>query len=122
MIELMHGLPEGAFGLEAKGKLSPDDYEKVLIPAIEAEFEKHDKLSLVVVIGDDFKGVEAGAIWDDAKLGMSHLFSWEKIAIVTDHDWYRHVTGVSAFLTRAEVKVFETDDLDDAIEWITDDL
>ena len=122
MIELIEGLPDGAFGCEVKGKLTPEDYEKVLIPAIQNEFERHDKLSLVVVVGEDFRGLEAGALWDDAKLGMGHMFSWTKIAIVTDHDWYKHITGVSAFLTRAEVKVFELDDRDDAIEWISEGL
>jgi hypothetical protein len=122
MIEIIEGLPAGAFGVETKGKLSPDDYEKVLIPAIEREFEKHDKLSLAIVIGDEFKGVEAGALWDDAKLGMSHLFAWSKIAIITDHDWYKHIAGVSAFLTHAEVKVFELDERDEAMAWVSEGL
>jgi hypothetical protein len=119
MIEIIEGLPDGAFGVEAKGKLSPEDYEKVLIPAIQAEFEKHDKLGLVIVIGPDFKGVEAGALWDDAKLGMQHLFAWRRIAIVTDHEWYTHIAGVSAFLTHAEVRVFKLAERDTATAWIS---
>jgi hypothetical protein len=122
MIELIEGLPDGAFGVEAKGKLSPDDYKTVLIPALKSEFGKHDKLSLVIVIGDDFKGLEAGALWDDAKLGMQHLFAWSRIAIVTDHDWYTHIVGVSAFLTHAEVKVFKLAERDAAIAWTGEGL
>jgi len=122
MIEIIEGLPAGAFGVEAKGKLSPDDYKLTLIPAIQSEFEKHDKLSLVIVIADEFKGLEAGALWDDAKLGMAHLFAWSKIAIVTDHDWYTHIAGVSAFLTQSEVKVFKLADRDAATAWVSEGL
>jgi hypothetical protein len=122
MIELVEGLPDGAFGVEAKGKLSPDDYKQVMIPAIQAEFAKHDKLSLLIVIDDDFKGLEAGALWDDAKLGLSHLFAWSKIAIVTNHEWYTHIAGVSGFLTHAEVKIFKVADRDAATAWVSEGL
>lgn len=122
MIELVEGLPEGAFGVEAKGKLSPDDYKKVLIPAIQSEFEKHEKLSLLIVIGPEFAGMELKSTWDDAKLGLSHLFAWSKIAIVTDHEWYTHIAGVSAFLTQSEVKIFKLAERDAATAWVSQGL
>ncbi len=72
------------------------------------------------VLGDEFTGYSAGAMWDDAKVGMHHLFSWERIALVTDHDMYGRMTRGFGFLMPAQVKVFGTAELDAARAWVSE--
>ena len=73
-------------GIRANGEVTNDDYEHLLIPAIEQHLEKRSKIRLLYVVGDGFSGYSTAAMWDDAKVGLTHTFSWERVAVVTDHD------------------------------------
>ena len=120
MVELMQDLPENVIGFNATGKVTGDDYETVLIPAMEAAIEKHDKVRALGQLGPEFGGFEASAMWDDAKVGMKHYTSWEKIALVTDIDWIINSVKVFGFLVPGEVKLFGNDQLDEAKTWVTE--
>jgi SpoIIAA-like len=122
MIELMSWLPDGVVGLTAKGEISGEDYEQVVIPAVERALEAHDKVRLVYVLGAEFDGYSAAAMWDDTKVGMAHLFRWERIAVVTDDDAYRRLIKGFGFLIPADVRVFAVAELDDARDWIGEGL
>ena len=89
MIGLMRDLKDGVIGFTALGKVTGADYEQVVIPAIEAGFDKHSSLSLIYHLGEDFEGFEAAAVWDDAKVGLAHWTAWDRVAVVTDVGWVR---------------------------------
>ena len=120
MIEPLTDLPDNVLGFDAKGEVTGADYEQVLVPAIEERLARHDKIRLVYVLGDEFDGYSAGAMWDDTKVGMQHLFSFERIALVTDHDIYGRVTKGFGFLMPAQVKVFGSSELPDAKAWASE--
>jgi hypothetical protein len=61
--------------------------------------------------------LDAGALWDDAKVGVQDSRAWERIAIVSDKDWLKHTVKAFGWLVPGEVRVFELDDLDDAGGW-----
>jgi hypothetical protein len=117
MIERIEGLGDDVVGFTAKGEVTGADYEDVLVPAIEAGLKEHDKLSLLLVLGEEFSGYEPAAMWDDAKVGMRHLFSWRRIGVVTDHGAYRRIVQGFGFLVPAPVRVFPTAELADAEAW-----
>ena len=116
MLTLIEDLPAGVVGVEAHGKVTAEDYEQVLKPAVEAA---GSRVRLLYVLGHDFPDYTAGAAWEDAKLGLGHLRAWERIAIVGDADWLRHAIQVLGWIMPGEVKVFGTDELDSAREWVT---
>jgi SpoIIAA-like len=118
MIEMIDVPGDGTLGFVAKGEVTGSDYETVLVPAIERALAERDKISLLYVLGDDFSGYELAAMWDDTKVGMGHLFSWERIALVTDHDGYRRMAQGFGFLIPAEVRVFPTSEVDEAKSWV----
>jgi hypothetical protein len=118
MIERIEGLGDDVVGFVAKGEDAGADYEEVLVPAIEAGLEKHDKLSLLYVLGDEFSGYELAAMWDDTKVGMEHLFSWERIGVVTDHDAYKRIVQGFGFLIPAKVRVFPVSERVEAEAWV----
>ena len=120
MIKPLPDLPDNVLGFEAKGEVTGSDYEEVLVPAVEERLARGDKLRLLYVLGSDFTGYSVGAMWDDAKVGMQHLFSFERIALVTDHDLYSRATKGFGFLIPAHVKVFETAELDVAKAWVSE--
>ena len=118
MIELMTDLPPNLIGLRASGTVTAEDYETQIVPALERALESNEKVRLLYHIGADFRNFEAGAIWEDAKVGLSHLTAWERIAVVSDVEWLRVATKAFGFAMPGEVKVFSNAQLDAAIAWL----
>ncbi|WP_026073240.1 STAS/SEC14 domain-containing protein [Nodosilinea nodulosa] len=118
MIELIPGLPNHILAMTAHGQVTGEDYETVLIPAVEARLKQHEKIRLLYQLGADFTAFNIEAMWDDAKVGLQHLTAWEKIAVVTDQDWIRAATKVFGFALPCPVKVFTNAQLAEAKIWI----
>ena len=118
MIELLPDMPPGVLGFRGTGKVTGEDYENVLMPAVEAHLSEHAGVRLLYHLGEDFQGFDAEALWDDARLGMRHLAAWDRIAVVTSHAWLEKTVQMLGFLIPCPVRVFDGDDLDEAIAWI----
>lgn len=119
MIQLMSDLPEDTLGLIAEGLVTGADYEQVVMPAIDEKLQQHKHLSLVYHLGESFEGFDAAAMWDDTRVGLLNLASWERIALVTDVDWIRHATKAFGFVMPCQVRVFENSDLNAAKDWVS---
>ncbi len=118
MIELLPNLPDHVVGISAYGQVTAADYETILIPAIDVALKKHDRIRMLYQIGPQFTGFTAGAMWDDLKIGVAHMRAWERIAVVTDHNWIASATRMFGFAMPCPVKVFSSDELADAEAWI----
>ena len=119
-VRVISGLPANVLAFEAIGEIEDDDYEDVLIPAVEEILKTQDKVRFLYVLGEDFEKYEADAMWEDTKMGMSHLGKWERIAVVTDHNGYRRSVKAFGFLMPGKVKVFPMAELDDAKAWVSE--
>ncbi len=118
MIEITSGLPDNILAVTAHGTVTAEDYEKVLLPAVNERLERHEKIRLLFRTGDDFSGYTTGAMWDDVKLGVRHVTAFEKIAVVSDVHWLIHAAKAFRFLFPCPVKVFNGNDIRDAEAWI----
>lgn len=118
MVEKIPNLPDNALGITAKGNVTGDDYESVIIPAVEEIFSKHPKARFLYHLGNDFTGFEAAAVWDDAKLGLRHLTGWERMAVVTDVEWVRMSVRAFGLAMPGHVRVFHNSELQEATNWI----
>jgi hypothetical protein len=121
VIRELENLPENVLGVEAIGKVTDEDYEQVLVPAVAKQRDAYGKVRFVYVLGEEFDGWTLGALWDDAKLGMKDMRSWEKTAVVTDKDWLQHAVKGFGWMVPGEVRVFGLDARDDAVEWAAAD-
>ncbi len=118
-IKMIEGMPEDVIAYEVVGNLTSRDYDQVLIPLVEQKLEVHDKLKVLVVLGDAFEGATPSALWDDARLGFSHMSGFSKLALVSDISWVRHTAKVFGPLIPAQTHVFDLDELEEAKRWIT---
>lgn len=118
MIERIPGLPENVLGFTAKGTVTAKDYEAVLIPTVEAQFARRSKVRFLYHLGKDFTGFEAGALWDDTKVGFKHLAGWERIAVVSDVDWLRATVKGFGLLMPGQIRVFRDRELEEAKRWV----
>ena len=116
MISRLDGLPEGVIGFEASGKIAAEDYRDVVLPAIE-EAAKTGGVRFLIVMRD-FGGISGGAVWQDLKIGIEHLRSWKRIALVTDIGWMTHATDLFGWMTPGETKTFPLAEKDEAIHWV----
>lgn len=118
MIEQIQGLPPGTLGFRASGQVTAADYERVLVPDIEAAFALNRKLRLLYHVGPDFTGFDPGAMWDDAMLGFRHFSGWDRVALVTDVPWLRIASTAMGFVVPVEFRLFSNAELVLAIDWI----
>jgi hypothetical protein len=119
MIEKINDLPDNVLGFTAKGTVTMNDYESIIIPAVEELFSRQKKVRFLYHLGEDVTGFEAAAMWDDTKLGLKHLSGWERMAIVSDIEWVRAAIKIFGLVIPGHVRVFHNNELAEATRWIS---
>jgi len=114
MIEIIKELPDNVVGILARGRVTKDECNDVLRPAIEVALKRHGRIRLYYEIGCRFPG----AGWDDLEIAIDHLPQWERVAVVTDTGWVRHTVNALRFLIASEVRVFTTREAPEGRAWI----
>ncbi len=118
---ILEDYPDNVVAFRAEGLITRDDYEETLIPLIEARISAQGRVKLLYWCGAEFEGFSAGAMWDDARVGLTHLGDFSKIAVVSDVGWVRQSAKLFAPLVRAPVQVFHNADIELAKRWIIED-
>ncbi|MFT7524969.1 MAG: hypothetical protein ACI9LY_000101 [Arenicella sp.] len=113
-------LPDNVLGIEASGKVTAEDYQTVLVPELEDKLRKIKKVRLFYVLGSAFDSYTGAAAWQDAKVGLTHLTQFDRIAVVTDVDWIRNSVKVFGFAMPGEVRIFAIGALHEAREWVSE--
>jgi hypothetical protein len=119
MIEIVEGTPEGVLEIRAVGEVTGEDYERVLVPAVERQ-KRRGRIRLLYRLGPEFEGYTAAAMWDDAKLGMQNLAAFERVAVVSDVAWVAGAVRAFAFAIPCPVRVFANHELAEARAWIAE--
>jgi hypothetical protein len=115
MIEIIKELPDNVVGIVATGRVTNEECDNVLRPAMEASLKRHGKIRLYYEIGSRFPG----AGWDDLDIGIDNPRRLERIAVVTDTGWVRQTVNALRFLIASEVRVFTRIDAEEGRAWIT---
>ena len=118
MLKLMEGLPVNVLGVTAEGKITGEDYEKVLIPALEEKLKTNKQINMLYHLGSKFSDFDLNAMLDDAKMGMKHLSAWGKIALVSDHDMINTFAKFFGYMFSCEFRIFKNAELEEAKKWI----
>ena len=120
MIERIEEMPSGTIGLHASGKLTREDYQHVLEPALKEGVESGELRLLFAM--PDFDGLEPGAMIDDIETGLRTWVrdhsAWKRFAFVTDVEWLAKTMRAFAWLTPGEVRVFALGELEEAKRWV----
>jgi hypothetical protein len=100
----------------ASGKLTKADYAEFL-PKVDALIQEKGKVSILFDM-HDLHGWEAGAAWEDAKFAFHHFSDIERLAVVGEKKWHHAMTVLSKPFTRAEVRYFTREQIDQAHRWV----
>src|SRR6201982_1332643 len=114
MLELIDGLPGNIVGIAVSGRLTMQDCQDILVPAMEKSLKRHEKIRLYYELNARFPG----AAWDELDLGLEHAARYERVAIVTDIGWVRLTVKALRFLIPSEIRVFATVQADEGRAWI----
>jgi len=114
MIELIEELPDNVVGIVARGRVTNEECDTVLRPAMERSLKRHRKVRLYYEVASRFPG----AGWENLHLAVKNLPQWERIAIVSDTGWVRHTVNALRFLLASDVRVFTTLEAPAGREWI----
>jgi len=115
MIQIIEGLPDNVVGIVAKGRVTNEDYNKILKPFIEKSLRRQDKVRLYYEIGSRFPG----AAWEDLRIAVEHVPQWERVAIVSDVGWVRDTVNALRLLIPGEVRVFTTPQASQGCAWVS---
>lgn len=122
MIELMEDLPDGTVGFRFHGTITGADYDRVLVPAIDAAIDQHDRIKALLVFDASFEGYTLEATWDDTTLGLRHWDGFERIAVVSDVPWLKASFRALGVLLPYPIRLFGCDGLDQARRWLSESL
>ena len=118
MLKIIEGLPAEVVGVEASGTVTKEDYEEILDPIVDQARREGRRLRFVYQLGPDFDHFSGSAVLEDARLGLSSMWVFEAIAIVTDVPWLRKSLGFIRFLMPCPVRLFANEALDEAAAWL----
>jgi hypothetical protein len=118
MMKILDGFAETIVAVACEGRVTREDYERILIPRLNEALARHRKVRIYYEISPSFSGFDVGALWEDTKAGLEHLSRWEKMAVVTDIEWIRMTAGAFRFLMPGRLRVFDTARADEARAWI----
>jgi SpoIIAA-like len=121
MIRLLDGFPENVVACAAEGQVTRKDYEEVLIPRVNTALTRYAKIRVYYELGGAFSDIDAGAAWDDFKIGVEHLSHCERMAVVTDVAWIRLAVSAFRVFMPGQLRVFATNQSSHARAWILSD-
>jgi hypothetical protein len=114
MLAIIKELPDNVVGIVARGRVTNEECDDILRPAMERSLRRYSKIRLYYEVGSRFPG----AGWDDLDLAIDHLPQWERVAVVTDTAWVRQTVYALRFLIASDIRVFTTDEAQEGRAWI----
>ena len=114
MIETMDSSTSKTLGYKISGTVTKADYS-TLTPAVGAAVDANGSVSLLLDL-TGFHWEKISAWGSDLEFGKKYHDKIDKMAIVGDRKWEKHLAHVASPFYAKEAKYFETDD--DAWEWL----
>jgi hypothetical protein len=118
VLELMTESEGDVIAVRARGVLTEDDYRDVLVPQLEKALEAAERLRVLFLMEETFRGWNARAAWRNTCLDLRHRRDFDKVAIVGPPTWEEWCAKLSNLLITGEIKIFTRDELSDAWTWL----
>ena len=118
MLTIIPDLPDNVVGVKATGEVTRQDFNAVVMPAVDALASQTDKVNYLLLLETDISKFQAGAWMKDAILGLKHLFKWNRVAVVTDQKAVEKFTDVFSYAVPGNYKGFSTAELETAKQWV----
>jgi SpoIIAA-like len=121
MIEKISPMPDGTIGFRASGRVTAEDYRGVLEPALREAVGRQQPINLLYQLADDVDYTSGAALQDlktGAAIGLPHLSSWHRTAVVSDAEWIERTVQGVGWMMPGEVRSFHGNEIEDAKTWL----
>jgi hypothetical protein len=102
--------------VHVSGKLTRADYVN-FVPEFERLVLVHGKIRLLFDM-TGFSGWDAGAAWEDFKIGIHHFSDIERLAMVGEKKWQHGMAIFCQPFTGATLRYFDRADAAEARKWL----
>lgn len=119
MIEIMNDVPANVAGFRAVDKVTKTDYETVLVPALDNQVKRQDKINFLLVLDTQLSNFTIGAFLEDLGVGLKHFTKWHKMAIVSESGAINKFTDLFSYIAPGEAKGFTHAELEEAKKWVS---
>lgn len=120
MLELLQDLAGNTVGVRATGEVNKQEYEQVLMPALDALSEKANKINLLLLLETDISHFTPGAWMNDLIIGLKHFTKWHRVALVTEQKGVQKFTDIFSHFVPGQYKGFSINELGLAKQWVTE--
>ena len=118
MIKISNTKQENVLYIQFEGTVTPEDYEKVLIPVLEKTIKVASPINVLCDM-HAFKWIEFKAMIEDYKFGTAHLKDFNRMALVGDQRWLPFIIQFSnIFYKGINLKHFKTTQHAAAKKWV----
>ncbi len=118
MIEITEVPGSNIIEMSVAGKISAEEFDAAL-RTFEAAIGKHGSIRVLEIIGKlDVPPIPWSKFWDDVKFSLDHLSQITHVAVVADQRWITAWVRMLNPLFKPEMKVFATQELEQARSWL----
>lgn len=101
------------------GRLTEADYEAA-VPEIENALVLRDEPLRMMILLEDFRGWDIGALWEDLKFDVRHASDFGRIAVLGDSKLEEWGTRLTMPFLGSEVRYFGLEDRPAARAWLSE--
>jgi hypothetical protein len=117
MIEVISA-PDNVTAFRAIGEVTKEDYQNVVVPAVEKLIGKVNEINFLLVLDTGVENFTAGAWVQDALLGLKNFGKWNRAAIVSDSDAVINFTNGFSYIAPGEFRGFKKAGFYKALNWV----
>ena len=110
--------PQNVVAFKATGEVTKNDYQTVLLPAVERLVNQIDEINFLFLIDTEIESFTAAAWMQDAWVGLKNLSKWNRSAIVTDSEKAISFTNAFSYMVPGEFKGFKKEAFNEAMNWV----
>lgn len=122
MIELRSSPDDPFLEIHVGGVVTAADYRDVLVPAIEAALQDHDRLRVLVRVEESFERYTLEAMAADTRLGLRHWNGFDRVAVVSDTGWLNTTVRAVSIFINCPVAIFSLGEEEAARRWMVESL
>jgi len=119
MIRHLNNLPATMVGFVATDEVTKEDFEAVVLPAVQELVDRTGILNYLLVLNTEIKNFTLGAWMKDALLGISHISKWNRVAIVSESEGIKTFTDLFSKVVPGEFRGYDSSELQEAINWVS---
>jgi len=110
--------PQNVVAFKATGEVTKNDYQTILLPAVEKLVNQIDEINFLFLIDTEIESFTAAAWMQDAWVGLKNLSKWNRSAIVTDSEKAISFTNAFSYMVPGEFKGFKKEAFNEAMNWV----